>query len=51
MGKREKARLVVTEPAVFAEGVGIPETGGQVTVSLVKADVQTREVLFTSPPT
>lgn len=47
--KREKARLFVAQPPVFAEAVGNPETGGQVTVSLVKADVQTRELLFAWP--
>ena len=47
--KREKARLFVLEPPVMGEAVGQPATGSETTVSLVKADVAERDVLFAWP--
>ena len=47
--KREKARLVVLDPPVIGVAVGQPPTGSETTVSLVKADVAERDVLFAWP--
>ena len=47
--KREKARLFVLEPPVIGEAVGQPATGQETTVSLVKAEVAKRDVLFAWP--
>lgn len=47
--KRDKARIFVPEPPVFAQCVGAPETGSETTVSLVTADTDSREVLFAWP--
>ena len=47
--KRDKARIFVPEPPVFAQSVGAPETGSETTVSLVTADTDSREVLFAWP--
>lgn len=46
---REKARIFVTQPPVFAEAVGHPDTGSESNFSLVKADVAERDVLFAWP--
>ena len=37
------------EPPVMGEAVGQPATGSETTVSLVKADVAERDVLFAWP--
>ena len=47
--KRDKARLFILEPPVIGEAVGEPPTGSETTVSLVKADVAERDVLFAWP--
>lgn len=47
--KRDKARLFILEPPVIGEAVGQPPTGSETTVSLVKADVAERDVLFAWP--
>ncbi|KHO29196.1 ribonuclease catalytic domain-containing protein [Corynebacterium minutissimum] len=47
--KRDKARLFILEPPVMGEAVGQPPTGSETTVSLVKADVAERDVLFAWP--
>ena len=47
--KREKARLFVLDPPVIGQAVGHPETGKETMVSLVKADVAERDVLFAWP--
>ena len=47
--KRDKARIFVPKPPVFAQSVGAPETGSETTVSLVTADTDSREVLFAWP--
>lgn len=47
--QREKARLFVLDPPVMGQAVGHPETGKETMVSLVKADVEERDVLFAWP--
>ena len=47
--EKGKARLFVAQPPVLADSVGAPEKGKETKVSLVKADVDKREVLFAWP--
>ena len=47
--QKDKARIFVPEPPVFAHCVGAPETGSETTVSLVTADTDSREVRFAWP--
>ncbi len=44
-----KARIFVHEPPVFGETLGVPGEGTRVDVSLIRADVVTREVQFAWP--
>ncbi|MDO5031319.1 RNB domain-containing ribonuclease [Corynebacterium sp.] len=47
--ERPTARLFVLEPPVMTQAVGSPATGIKTAVSLIKADVEEREVLFAWP--
>ncbi|GAB3690095.1 RNB domain-containing ribonuclease [Corynebacterium nasicanis] len=46
---RKRARIFVTDPPVLAEAVGAPPQGTTARVSLVRADVETRDVVFAWP--
>lgn len=48
-GEDRRARLFVHEPPVFGESLGTPEEGTRTSVSLIRADVGTREVQFAWP--
>ena len=45
----ERARVFVVDPPVLAESVGYPEEATETTLSLIRADVEQREVLFAWP--
>lgn len=47
--KRQRSRLFVANPPVFAASIGTPEMGRETAVSLITADTATREVLFAWP--
>ncbi len=47
--ERDQARIFVADPPVLAECLGHPDQGTQTTVSLIRADVPTREVTFAWP--
>ena len=47
--ERDQARILVTEPPVLAETLGAPPQGTSTKVSLIRADVDTRDVAFAWP--
>ncbi|MDO5669139.1 MAG: RNB domain-containing ribonuclease [Corynebacterium sp.] len=47
--ERERARIFVSDPPVLADTIGAPPQGTRTRVSLVRADVDTRDVAFAWP--
>lgn len=47
--ERDQARIFVAEPPVLANALGHPEQGTTTKVSLIRADVQTRDTTFAWP--
>ena len=47
--ERNRARIFVSDPPVLADAVGSPAQGTTTRVSLVRADVETRDVTFAWP--
>lgn len=47
--ERDQARIFVADPPVLANALGHPEQGTTTKVSLIRADVQTRDVTFAWP--
>lgn len=47
--ERDTARILLTDPPVLADTLGAPPLGTTTTVSLIRADVATRDVAFAWP--
>ena len=47
--ERDQARIFVSDPPVLANALGHPEQGTTTKVSLIRADVETRDVAFAWP--
>ena len=47
--ERDKSRIFVSDPPVLADAIGAPPQGTTTRVSLVRADVETRDVAFAWP--
>ena len=47
--ERDKSRIFVSDPPVLADAIGAPPQGTTTRVSLVRADVETRDVAFNWP--
>lgn len=47
--EREQSRIVLDDPPVLAQALGLPGEGARIIVSLIRADTRTREVVFAWP--